>query len=97
MGEAKAFRAGARVTFFARAKKVTKESTPFLAPALRAGPRSRREFPDGTSMCLPETARIVRAAPFGGLPASYAAADGVGKRVQPQRQKPPSATVTSGA
>ena len=39
--KAKAFRANARVTFFACAKKVTKESTPQAArPALRSGSAS---------------------------------------------------------
>ena len=29
------------------------------------GAQAAQEFPDGTSVCLPETARIVRAAPAG--------------------------------
>jgi hypothetical protein len=62
--------------FFACAKKSNqKKAHPGGTPALRAGPQSQREFSNGTSMCLPKTARIVRAA-LRVLPAALAVPKG---------------------
>jgi hypothetical protein len=52
--------------FFACAKKSNQKKThPGGTPTLRVGSHAVREFPEGTSMCRPETARVVRAAPMG--------------------------------
>ncbi|HLM54244.1 MAG TPA: hypothetical protein VK325_11815 [Pseudoxanthomonas sp.] len=52
--------------FFACAKKSNqKKAHPGGTPTLRVGSHAGREFPEGTSMCRPETARVVRAVPMG--------------------------------
>ncbi|MRG99088.1 hypothetical protein GIY21_02120 [Xanthomonas sontii] len=87
------FRALRELLFFACAKKSNqKKHTPGrAAPRCARGPRTRREFSEGTSMCLPKTTRILRVAPHGVLPAVSASPYGglraTAKAEQQQQQQ----------
>ncbi|UYC13904.1 hypothetical protein [Xanthomonas sp. CFBP 8445] len=77
-GNGNSFRALRESLFFACAKKSNqKKHTPGrAAPRCARGPRTRREFSEGTSMCLPKTTRILRVAPHGVLPVVSASPHG---------------------
>ena len=52
------------------------------------GPQAGREFPEGTSMRYPETARIVRAAPAGSYPSRLPRLTGIYGQSQSQAYLP---------
>ena len=79
----KAFRA-LRVLLSCVAKKVSKEGHPVgpSVPLRETDPQSGGVFPEGTSVCRPETSRIVRAALRVFAPPACRASKGVKKHHQ---------------